>query len=127
MQHYKPNFDFQEFKEGMNHFINRLENNRHDWVIRDWTRKAVFHYLLDYYEDRNIEKDQLVRVYKEGCRLFNNVNFKFIVGLSIRLYEHAQILGLESEYLKVYEKALTSFLVNEISYTELQNISLSNS
>ncbi len=125
---YKPNFDFEEFKDGMNQFITRLENNKQDWVIREWTRKAIFHYLVDYYEQKGIEKEQVACVYnKDGYRHYDEVNYKFIVGLSMRLYENAINLGLEAEYIEVYKRAFDSFLAYEISLAELQRITLSAS
>ena len=125
---YKPNFDFEEFKFGMNQFIARFENNKQDWVIREWTRKAIFHYLVDYFEQKGIEKEQVACVYnKDGYRLYNEVNYKFIVGLSMRLYENAINLGLETGYIEVYKRAFDSFLAYEISLAELRYIALSNS
>ena len=122
---YKPNFDFEEFQDGMNQYITNLENNREDWFFWNWTRKAVFHYLLDYFEHKGIETTQISSVYKvDGGRLFDEANYKFIVGLSMRVYENALNFVLEPEYITIYERALKSFLLEEISFSEFQKVSL---
>jgi hypothetical protein len=117
-----------EFQDGMNQYITRLENNREESFIWDWTRRSVFHYLLDYFEYKGIETDQIASVYKvDGSRQLDEANYKFVVGLSMRVYENAVNLGLEPEYIKVYERALITFLLDEISFKELKNITLSAS
>jgi hypothetical protein len=128
MQKYKPAFDLNSCTQGMAHYINRYEKNQNDWALREWTRSALFHYLVEYYDYKNIEEEQIKKVYNEnGCRIYNHSNYKFIVSLSIRIFENQSNFDLDSEFLKVYEKTFLVMLNSEITSKELNKIALSAS
>jgi len=121
-------YDFAEFVSGMNQYINRYEINQKDYVVGQWTRTAVFHYLIEYFEYKGIELAQIKQVYNEaGCRKFNPSNFKFIVGLSMRIFENQLKYDLDVDFLKVYERAYVVLLNKEITMNELDAITLSTS
>jgi len=107
--------------EGMEHFLNRYENNKSDQDIIDWTARSLFYYLNDYFTLSNIKVTQLDSLRDEKGRLYyTNDTFKQMAVVTYRIFINASNYELDNQFIKLCEKSLIMFLSHFLCSTDLE-------
>ena len=105
--------------EGMEHFLNRYENNKSDQDIIDWTARSLFYYLNDYFTLSNIKVTQLDSLRDEKGRLYyTNDTFKQMAVVTYRIFINASNYELDNQFIKLCEKSLIMFLSHFLCSTD---------
>lgn len=107
--------------EGMEHFLNRYENNNTDQDIIDWTARSLFYYLNDYLTLSNIEVGQLDSLRDEKGRLYyTNETFKQMALVTYRIFINASNYELDNQFVKLCERSLIMFLSHFLCSLDLE-------
>lgn len=115
-----------EIIEGIEHFLNRYDQNNSDLDLINWTAKSLFFYLNEYFILSKIELERLDSLRdKNGCLNFSEESFKKMAAMTYRIFVNARVYELDNQFERLCERSLVVFLSHFLCPSDLED-SISN-